>query len=327
MSLRLTQLEHPDTKKPVLPAIFLMGPTAVGKTQLAVELQRQLPCEIISVDSAMVYRGMDIGTAKPEKDILRIAPHRLIDFLDPAESYSAAQFRADALREMSNITSLGKIPLLVGGTMLYYRALEYGLADLPPANPEVRARLDEQARIRGRAALHEYLRHIDPQAARRIHPNDPQRLQRALEVYEITGIPMSEFIKRTQPVAFPYRLLKLALVPSNRDRLKERIALRFKQMLSQGLIGEVESLYQREDLKVTMPSMRTVGYRQVWDYLEGRNDYETMNSKVIIATRQLAKRQLTWLRAEPNIYRFEAESTSSNEIVEKIYSYASASTC
>ena len=219
------------------------------------------------------------------------------------------------------------IAILVGGTMLYFRALENGLADLPPAHPEVRARLDEQARIQGWAALHEYLHHIDPQAAQRIHPNDPQRLQRALEVYEITGIPMSELYKRTQPLALPYRLIKLALLPSNRDQLKERIVLRFKRMLSQGLISEVRSLYQRGDLNDSMPSIRAVGYRQIWGYLEGLSDYETMINASIIATRQLAKRQLTWLRAEQNIHRFAIETTSREEIIEKIYSYASASTC
>ena len=292
------------------PAIFLMGPTASGKTELAVALAEQLPCELISVDSALIYRGMDIGTAKPEPALLAAAPHRLIDILDPAESYSAARFREDALRAMAEITAAGRIPLLVGGTMLYFRALQYGLSELPSADPEVRARLEAEAERVGWAEMHRRLQAVDPLTAERIHPNDPQRLQRALEVYEVSGRPMSEQLAERRQAAPPYRLVKLVLAPANRDVLRERIAGRFERMLERGLLEEVEALYRRGDLSPDLPSIRCVGYRQVWDYLAGALDRETMVERAVIATRQLAKRQLTWLRREQEAAWFDAEDVN-----------------
>ena len=289
-----------------LPAIFLMGPTASGKTDLAVELTRRFPCTIISVDSAMIYRGMDIGTAKPGPEILRVAPHRLIDILDPAESYSAAQFCADAAREMREIMAAGRIPLLVGGTMLYFRALQRGLADLPPADAAVRARLDQQGRERGWAYLHQRLCSVDPVAGARIHPNDPQRIQRALEVYDLSGVPMTDFLARRTAAPWQGRIIKMVVAPGDRTVLRQRIASRFHAMLEQGLIAEVQALRKRGDLDRDRPAMRSVGYRQVWDYLSSELDYEEMISKAVIATGQLAKRQMTWLRKETEAQWFDA---------------------
>jgi tRNA dimethylallyltransferase len=255
-----------------------------------------LPCNIISVDSAMVYRGMDIGTAKPGPEVLERAPHLLIDVLDPAESYSVGRFRRDALREMESIASCGRIPLLVGGTMLYFRALEEGLTDLPAAHSEVRARiLFEAARV-GWAALHRRLAQIDPEAAARIHPNDPQRIQRALEVFEVTGATLTEHHTRNAQASFPYQVAKLIVAPAERARLNLRIAARFQDMLARGLVEEVELLYTRGDLNSHLPSIRAVGYRQVWAYLQARYRYAELVERGIFATRQLAKRQLTWLR-------------------------------
>lgn len=296
-------MSSPSNQRPT--AIALMGPTASGKTDLAVELVRELPLEIISVDSVMVYRDMDIGSAKPGPEILAEAPHRLIDILDPAEPYSAARFREDALREMAEITAAGRIPLLVGGTMLYFRTLMHGLSRLPSADPGIRAKLEQQAGELGWEYLHARLAEVDPQAAERIHPNDPQRIQRALEVYELTGTPLTQLQQQSgEPI--PYRFLKLALIPSDRNVLHERIARRFSLMLNQGLIEEVEKLYARGDLHADMPSIRAVGYRQIWHYLQGRINYTEMKEKGVIATRQLAKRQLTWLRSEADIRIFDA---------------------
>ncbi len=275
-----------------------MGPTASGKTDLAVRLVQELPCEIISVDSALVYRGMDIGTAKPDTETLARAPHRLIDILDPVESYSAADFRADALREMDAISAAGKIPLLVGGTMLYFRSLYRGLSSLPSADESVRRQLEQQAQKRGWPAMHARLAEIDPQSAARIHPNDPQRIQRALEVYEVSGESLSAHFARQQQRDFPYDVVQLALMAADRQVLHERIGRRFHQMLELGLVDEVESLSARAEIHADLPSMRSVGYRQVLKYLSGDYTYETMVDKGIIATRQLAKRQMTWLRAE-----------------------------
>jgi len=283
-----------------------MGPTASGKTDLAVELTRRFPCTIISVDSAMIYRGMDIGTAKPGPEILRVAPHRLIDILDPAESYSAAQFCADAAREMREIMAAGRIPLLVGGTMLYFRALQRGLADLPPADAAVRARLDQQGRERGWAYLHQRLCSVDPVAGARIHPNDPQRIQRALEVYDLSGVPMTDFLARRTAAPWQGRIIKMVVAPGDRTVLRQRIASRFHAMLEQGLIAEVQALRKRGDLDRDRPAMRSVGYRQVWDYLSSELDYEEMISKAVIATGQLAKRQMTWLRKETEAQWFDA---------------------
>ena len=294
------------TKSDQPTVICIMGPTAAGKTDLAVELVTRLSAEIISVDSALVYKDMKIGTAMPDVATLTKAPHRLIDFLDPAEAYSAARFRQDALQAIEQIRANGHLPLLVGGTMLYFRALLQGLSELPEADVGIRQRLEAEMAAKGLAAMHERLASIDPEAALRIHPNDPQRTQRALEVYEATGINMSEWYRRQQSTsAFPYRVIKIALIPQDRARLHARIAQRFQLMLEQGLIEEVKALYKRGDLDQDKPAMRAVGYRQVWAYLEGNYSYEQMVEKGIAATRQLAKRQLTWLRSEQNTIIFD----------------------
>jgi len=292
---------------PLPPAIFLMGPTASGKTTLAVDLVKRFPLEIISVDSALVYRGMNIGTAKPEAELLRLAPHRLIDIRDPAEGYSAAEFREDALAEMADITAQGRIPLLTGGTFLYFRALESGLSDMPAADARVRARLEAEAQQHGWEALHARLASVDPQAASRIHANDPQRIQRALEVYELSGRPISDFHGQQQADALPYRLLKLGLVPEDRAVLHEQIQQRFMQMLADGLVEEVRALTSRGDLTPELPAMRAVGYRQVWAFLAGNSGYDEMVEQAIVATRQYAKRQLTWLRSEPGLECYPAD--------------------
>ncbi len=295
-------------KEPLPPAVFLMGPTAGGKTDLAVELVRRLPLEIVSVDSALVYRGMDIGTAKPGPEVLAEAPHRLIDFLDPSQAYSAARFRDDALREMADIRAAGRVPLLVGGTMLYFRALEQGLSDLPAADDALRERLEQEAAEKGWELMHARLAAVDPQAATRIHPNDPQRIQRALEVYELTGRPLSVLIDEAAPEPFPYRAVKMAVAPPDRAELHERIALRFRTMLERGFVAEVEALRARADLTPDLPSMRAVGYRQVWNFLDGETSYEEMVERGIIATRQLAKRQFTWLRSTAGVRWFDPAS-------------------
>ena len=276
-------------------AIFLMGPTASGKSALAMELVQRLPCDIISVDSALVYRGMDIGTAKPTAAELALAPHRLIDLLDPAQTYSAADFCRDALREMAAITAAGRIPLLVGGTMLYYKALLDGLSPLPEADPQIRAQIEAEAQALGWAVLHQQLLQIDPVAGARIHPNDPQRLSRALEVFRITGKTMTELTQQAG-CELPYRTLQYAIAPTDRALLRQRIAERFDAMLEQGFEAEVRQLFERGDLSPDLPSIRCVGYRQMWDYLAGVIDYEEMRYRGTVATNQLAKRQLTWLR-------------------------------
>jgi len=287
--------------------ICLMGPTASGKTELAVELVQALPCDIISVDSALVYREMDIGTAKPGSDVLEIAPHRLIDICDPTETYSAARFRADALREMEKIFAKGRTPLLVGGTMLYYRALQYGLSKLPEADPAVRAQLEAEAARVGWKQMHQRLVQIDPVASARIHPNDPQRVQRALEVFELTGQTLTELQNRDGEQTLPYNLIKLARAPKDRTVLHQRIAKRFRQMLELGFEYEVKRLLARADITPNLPSMRSVGYRQMSAYLAGQYSYEQMVERGIIATRQLAKRQLTWLRSEQDIHWLDDE--------------------
>ena len=286
------------------PAICLMGPTACGKTRVAVELAQQMPVELISVDSALVYRGLDIGSGKPDAATLAQAPHRLIDIRDPAEPYSAADFRKDALEEMRGIVARGKVPLLVGGTMLYFKALREGLAEMPSAAPDVRARILDLAQKEGWAAVHQRLQQVDPVAAKRIHPNDPQRLQRALEVYEISGRSMSE-LHAEKPSGdapdLPCKLIFLAMLP-DRAALHEAIARRFHAMLDAGFVAEVSKLRVRGDLNPNMPALRSVGYRQVWEYLDGKYDYTTMIDKGIAATRQLAKRQYTWLRGWKDLH-------------------------
>jgi tRNA dimethylallyltransferase len=277
-------------------AILLMGPTASGKTQLALYLHEHLPVDIVSVDASQVYRGMDIGTAKPTPDEQARAPHRLIDIRDPSETYSAAEFCTDARREMDDIVSRGRIPLLVGGTMFYFHALEGGLSQLPSADADVRAHLSREAERIGWPAMHARLAARDPQAAVRINPNDAQRVQRALEVIELTGETPSALNRRTPPAPPPFEFVRLALIPGERAWLHERIGRRFHAMLQLGLLEEVEKLFRRGDLAPTLPALRTVGYRQSWDYLTGRVAYNQMIEQAIAATRQLAKRQLTWLR-------------------------------
>lgn len=288
--------------------ICLMGPTASGKTSLAIEMVKHYPCDIISVDSAMVYRGMNIGTAKPDAATLKIAPHRLIDCCDPAERYSAGHFREDALREIAAVHAAGKIPLLVGGTMMYFRVLLHGLATLPCADASIRQHLNERAAQEGTEVLHAELASIDPGAASRIHANDLQRIQRALEVYQLTGKSITSLQQAGTSALAGFNVCQLALMPASRERLHERIALRFQQMLAQGLVDEVRALYARDDLDVTLPSVRSVGYRQVWDYLAGTIDAVTMEESAIAATRQLAKRQMTWLRTWPDCQLIESEA-------------------
>ena len=287
------------------PAIFLMGPTASGKTQAAVKLAREFPVELISVDSAQIYRGMDIGTAKPDAATLACAPHHLINILDPTESYSAATFRHDALRLMQDITARGRIPLLVGGTMLYFRALHFGLSDLPQADSAVRAALNDRAAHIGWPALHAELEKIDPQAAARLKPNDSQRIQRALEIYQLTGRPMSALLGRPDSPALPYRIIPIALIPSDRSQLHDRIAARFVAMLKLGLVEELRGLQACYALHSALPAMRCVGYRQAWQFLDGKISATDLLETGIAATRQLAKRQLTWLRGMPRNIEFD----------------------
>ncbi|TCD22890.1 tRNA (adenosine(37)-N6)-dimethylallyltransferase MiaA [Pseudomonas sp. IC_126] len=303
---------------PLPPAIFLMGPTAAGKTDLALELARVLPCDLISVDSALVYRGMDIGTAKPSTEVLREFPHRLIDIRDPAQSYSAADFVGDALAAMAESTAAGRIPLLVGGTMLYFKALSEGLADMPAADPAVRAELEAQAQLEGLKALHQQLAEVDPESAARIHPNDPQRLVRALEVFRVSGISMSEHRARQRSQkagagtpdggVLPYTVAQLSVAPTQRQVLHQRIERRFGAMVEQGFVEEVEMLRRRDDLHPELPSMRAVGYRQVWNYLDGSYSRDEMVQRGVIATRQLAKRQLTWLRGWEGVHWLESSA-------------------
>ena len=286
-------------KKEYPPAIFLMGPTASGKTAAAVALVQALPLEIISVDSALVYRGMDIGTAKPDAATLALAPHHLLDIRDPTEAYSAAAFRDDALRLMADITARGKIPLLVGGTMLYFRALQQGLNELPQADPALRAELDADMARYGTPYLHQQLAEVDPVTAARLSPNDSQRVQRALEIFRLSGQPMSALLQAPAAEPLPYNVLSIALQPNERAGLHQRIALRFEQMVAQGLLDEVRQLRQRYALHPDLPSMRCVGYRQAWQFLDGEIDRQAFMDSGIAATRQLAKRQLTWLRSMP----------------------------
>ena len=287
------------------PAILLMGPTASGKTALSLELAAAFGCEIVSVDSAQIYRRMDIGTAKPDVETRRRTPHHLIDVIEPHESYSAARFRDDALTLMREIVERGKTPLLVGGTMLYFKALTEGLNDLPQADPAIRLVIDTMAEDKGWPALHAELARVDPEAASRIQQNDAQRIQRALEIYYLAGKSMSELLAKPKYVYLPYRIFAIALIPGDRDWLHARIAERFEVMLELGLIGELRKLRAEYALEPDMPSMRCVGYRQVWKYLDGEYGLGTLREKGVAATRQLAKRQLTWLRSTPDVATFD----------------------
>ncbi|OGT82999.1 MAG: tRNA (adenosine(37)-N6)-dimethylallyltransferase MiaA [Gammaproteobacteria bacterium RIFCSPLOWO2_12_FULL_52_10] len=280
--------------------VFIMGPTAGGKTALAVELCQRLPFGIISVDSAMIYRGMNIGTAKPGPEILQIAPHRLIDICDAAEIYSAGKFRLDALQAIEEMRQQGKIPLLVGGTGLYFRALEQGISALPAADPVIREILEREASVIGWQGMHQRLAGIDSDSAARIHPNDPQRIQRALELFEITGKSRSALFAVGGERPLPYQVCKIIIAPAERNIIQEQVKQRFKRMLVSGLVEEVQGFYQRADMHAALPSMRMVGYRQVWRFLTGLISYQEMQDHAIVATRQLAKRQLTWLRSEQN---------------------------
>ena len=287
------------------PAILLMDPTASGKTAIALELARVLPCEIVSVDSALVYKGMDVGTAKPDRDTLQAFPHHLVDLIEPHESYSAARFRDDALTAMREITERGRMPLLVGGTMLYFKALLEGLNELPEADPMIRLVIDTMAQDGGWPAVHEKLKEVDPETAARLEPGDAQRVQRALEIYYITGKTMRELLQKPRYVYFPYSAIKIALVPGDRSQLHERIEERFDEMLRRGLVRELENLRDEYGLDPAMPSMRCVGYRQAWQHLNGQLSYEELRSHGIAATRQLAKRQLTWLRSMHDVTLFD----------------------
>ncbi|WJV66368.1 tRNA (adenosine(37)-N6)-dimethylallyltransferase MiaA [Pectobacteriaceae bacterium CE70] len=308
-------------KEPYPPAIFIMGPTASGKTALAMALYQHLPVELISVDSALVYRGMDIGTAKPGADELSQVPHRLIDIRDPAESYSAADFRRDALQAMAEISAAGRIPLLVGGTMLYFKALLEGLSPLPSADPLVRRQIEERAQKEGWEALHRQLCEIDPVAAARIHPNDPQRLSRALEVFFVSGNTLTELTKISGE-ALPYRVYQFAIAPVTRELLHQRIALRFQQMLQMGFETEARVLFDRTDLHTDLPSIRCVGYRQMWSYLSGEIGYDEMVYRGICATRQLAKRQMTWLRGWDDVCWLDSDKP--REAIDKVIQVVSA---
>jgi len=287
------------------PAILLMGPTASGKTAVALELARALPCEIVSVDSALVYKDMNVGTAKPDRETLDAFPHHLVDVIEPHESYSAARFRDDALAVMREITERGRIPLLVGGTMLYFKALVEGLNELPEADPAIRLVIDTMAQESGWPGVHAKLKELDPATAARLEPTDAQRIQRALEVYYITGKTLGELLQKPRYVYFPYTPIKIALVPGDRSMLHHRIEERFDRMIANGLVREVETLRETYGLEASMPAMRCVGYRQAWQHLAGELDADELRSHGIAATRQLAKRQLTWLRSMPDVVLFD----------------------
>ena len=289
-----------------------MGPTATGKTDLAVALREHLPVEIINVDSAQIYRGMDIGTAKPSAQILALAPHRLISFCDPAQSYSAAQFAHDAKREMADIVAKNRVPLLVGGSMLYFKVLLEGLAELPHADAEIRDQIQRQADSEGWPSLHRELQAIDPLTASRLHPNHSQRIQRAVEVYRLTGIPLSELQKKSQDgVEVAYNIKQFALMPEDRKLLHHRIEKRFLSMMERGFEAEVRAMFDRGDLNATMPAIRSVGYRQLWDYFDGQCHLNEAIERAVIATRQLAKRQQTWLRSWTNAQKIKIDSEGS----------------
>ena len=296
------------------PVIFLMGPTASGKTDLAIALCKALSCDIISVDSSQVYRSMDIGTAKPEPEVLCESPHRLIDICDPVDAYSVGEFLHDARREIDAISAAGRIPLLVGGTMLYFKALREGIADLPPANEKIRGEIEQQAAEKGWPFVHALLAEVDPEGAAAIHPNHSQRISRALEVYRVSGLSLSQLIKLqlekgcgVPSLEKDYRIVQLALIPTDRAALHQRIEQRFDMMLNQGFVDEVKTLRERGDLTTDLPAVRAVGYRQIWAHLDGECTYDEMRARGVAATRQLAKRQLTWLRGWTDLHRLELD--------------------
>ena len=313
-----------DQDSPI--AVFIMGATATGKTDLALALHNELleksGSDLISVDSALVYRGMDIGTAKPDAETLAKAPHQLIDIIDPGEVYSAGQFRDDALRLMQHSSSKQRTPILVGGTMLYFNTLQKGLADMPDVDEATKRAIEEEAKTSGLPAMHERLKSVDPVSAERIHLNDTQRIKRALELYDFTGKTLTEFWlsqeRSNADYGFPYRRIKIALMPEDRVALRKRIAIRFDAMLKQGFIEEVESLFSRQDLHAAMPSIRAVGYRQVWAYLAGDYGYDEMREKAIIATAQLAKRQVTWLRKEKECNFIDPISLNTQKVLKNL---------
>ena len=288
-------MTQPQQANALPKAIFLMGPTASGKTDLAIALTKHLPCEIISVDSALIYRGMDIGSAKPTAAEMADAPHRLVDIIDPAMSYSAADFRADALKHMQAITDAGKIPLLVGGTMLYFKVLLEGLSPMPTSVPLIRQAIEAEAKLRGWESLHQELSLYDPQSAARLHPNDGQRVCRAVEVYRSSGRTLTE-LTAEKGEALPYEVLQFAIAPTDKAILHERIEHRFQLMIDAGFEDEVRALHRRDDLNLDLPSMRCVGYRQMWEYIDGKLEHDEMIFRGVVATRQLAKRQMTWLK-------------------------------
>ena len=295
-----------------------MGPTASGKTDLALSLFKSIPSEIISVDSAMIYRGMDIGTAKPSAAILEAAPHHLIDIRDPTESYSVAEFCSDANELIDEIHARNRLPILVGGTTMYFHSLQFGLSELPTADPEIRLQLEEFINRHGRQALHQRLAEIDPESAARIHPNDPQRMQRALEVYQLTGVKLSSWHNNKSPQRSHLAILALGLFPQDRTLLHQQIALRFEQMLKHGVIDELKALREKWNLNAELPAMRCIGYRQIWSYLEAEISYQQMCDQAIAATRQLAKRQLTWLRHYPEIQCIDPNTCTTTDITEQI---------
>ena len=313
-----------STDSPI--SIFIMGATATGKTDLALSIYSELgmdhPSELISVDSALVYRGMDIGTAKPDEQTLKDFPHHLIDIIDPAEVYSAGQFREDALRLMQQVSYKRRIPVLVGGTMLYFNTLQKGMADMPEVSDTVKQAIESEAKTGGIGVLHDRLKSVDPVSAERIHPNDPQRIKRALELYDFTGKTLTQFwLEQERDQAdfnFPYRRIKIALMPDDRVELRRRITKRFDIMLKQGFIEEVEGLYNRGDLHAEMPSIRAVGYRQVWSYLAGDYGFDEMRERAIIATAQLAKRQMTWLRKESDCNFIDPISLNTPKVLKNL---------
>jgi tRNA dimethylallyltransferase len=303
-----------------------MGPTASGKTGMAMELVQRSPCQIISVDSAQVYKGLDIGSGKPTQAELNLAPHRLIDIVDPSYAYSASEFRRDAIREIEDVLAAGDTPLLVGGTMLYFKVLRDGLAKMPNANPDIRQKILDTAEQQGWEEVHRQLEQVDPESAARIHPNDPQRLQRALEVYEVSGKTMTELHREKNgdsSLELPFKLHFFGIQPEDRAALHKQIESRFRQMLADGVLAEVQALYARADLNSQLPSIKSVGYRQIWQHLSGEISYEEMVEKSIIATRQLAKRQLTWLRSWDELIPLADPSAKS---IDKALKYMASTT-